>query len=74
MFQMYDQLLGGFTLFAPVISTIVNPGEKEYKQVFIEDQNFFFFSSISGIRVNGQIQQYQIETDISLMPYTEIET
>ena len=35
MFQMYEQALGGFTLFAPVISTIVNPGEKEYKQVFV---------------------------------------
>ena len=74
MFQMYEQLLGGFTLFAPVISTIVNPGEKEYKQVFVEDQNFFFFSSTLGIRINGQIQQYQIETDVSLMPYAEIET
>lgn len=41
--------LGGFMLVVPMISTIVNAGDADYKQVYIEDRNYFYFTTTLGL-------------------------
>ncbi len=65
---------GSFTLYVPTISTIVNIGDEVYKQIYIEDRNYFYFTTQLGLEIVGQVQMYQIDTDVSLMPYTDIQT
>lgn len=56
----------------PTINTIVNPADKNYKQVYFEDRNYFYFTRNLGVEINAQVQQLQIDTDVSLMPYQTI--
>ncbi len=55
-------------MYTPIISTVVNAGDAEYKQVYVEQRNHYFFTTTSGLWLNGQIQRYEINTDISLLP------
>lgn len=64
--------IGSFILTVPIVNTIVNPNDKEYLQTYIEDRNFFSFSTTNGIMVKGEISQLKIDTDVSIMPNENI--
>jgi hypothetical protein len=68
------QSIGAFTLIVPTVNTIINADNQDYKQTFIEDRNYFTFTTTYGMRVSAEIEQIEIDTDISIMPYTNVVT
>ena len=58
----------------PAISTNINAQSKKYKELYIEDNNVYIFSSQLGIIGNLTLQSDVIETDESLLPFESIET
>lgn len=70
MALVQQQLGGQFTLVTPLVNTIVNPNNQNYLQTFIEDRNYFTFTPVLGMKANAFIEQYSIETDVSILPYS----
>jgi hypothetical protein len=62
--------MGSFTLAVPVVNTIVNANDQEYMQIYIEDRNYYYFTTSYGVRVAASIEQNEINTDTSIMPYS----
>ena len=58
----------------PAISTNINAQSKNYKELYIEDNNAYSFSSQLGIIGNLTLQSDVINTDVSLLPFKSIET
>lgn len=54
-----------------MINNIINPNEHNYVQTFIEDRNYYEFSTTFGITATAQIQKYTVTTDNSILPYAE---
>lgn len=61
-------------MVVPVVNSYINPGKQDYKGYYLEDQNYFNFNSKLGVRTIAKIEEDTIETDISLMPYSDIVT
>ena len=61
---------GVFTLSFPVISTIVNANSQNYLQTYLDDRNYFYFSQTLGVKASAFVEQYTIDTDVSIMPYS----
>lgn len=54
-----------------MVSALINAGEQSY----VEDRNLFYFTlDTQAVSASGQIAQMKVDTDVSLMPYTEIFT
>lgn len=62
---------GQFTMVVPLIYSIVNAGDQDYKTLFFEDRNFFSFTPSMGISARAYIQEHEIDTDISILPFSE---
>lgn len=58
----------------PYINTIINAGLQDYKQVYIEDQNYFFFTMTNAVNIIAQVEKFQIDTDQTLLPYSDLVT
>ena len=71
-FNMMETNMNQFVVGIPLISSLVNPGNQEYKTFFIEDRGRHMFSSTLGNYLIAEVQEDTIENDISLMPYEEI--
>lgn len=71
-----QQALGGyFTSGLTFVSAIVNPGEQNYVQYSIDDRNSIYFTIDSqAVKANGQIAQTEVDTDVSIMPYSDVKT
>jgi len=61
-------------LIVPIINVQLNPGSADYKTYYLEDRNFFAFTSILGMGSNAALQQAVVNTDISIMPFEDIQT
>ena len=55
-FAATEAALGMFTLVTPLINTNINPGNSEYKEFYLNDQNMVTFSSQLGSTVKIHIQ------------------
>jgi hypothetical protein len=69
-----ESQIGYFTLGFPMVNTLINPGEQTYVQTYVEDRNYFYFSTTHALVGSGELSQYVVETDISLLPGSEVIT
>ena len=75
MFTMIEAQVGGkFQLLMPIIHTNINIGQEQYRNLYLEEKNALTFSSQLGVVALAYIQEDTIETDISLMPYSEVQS
>lgn len=56
-------------IIIPFVNTIINPGNKEFKKYYLEDENYFTFNTQLGTTAYGHISEDIVQTDSSLMPY-----
>lgn len=68
---MQTAMGGSFTYSFFYFNPLVNAGSKEYLSHYLEDRNYIAFSTQLGAYSNGFVQDYQIETDISLLPFAD---
>ena len=64
-------LANGVQLFAHLayVNPLINPGDTNYLDYYINDLNFVSFSKQNGAFANSYIEEYQISTDESLLPF-----
>lgn len=62
-----------FTMLTPYVQYYINGNEEEYRGVYLDDNNYYMFSSNLGVDAMTYVQQNKIETDVSLMPFSEVE-
>ena len=56
--------LGGqFRLIVPVVSTVINAGDKQYWSTSFEDRNSFTFATWRGLEAKGYVESVTVETD-----------
>lgn len=56
------------------VNTIINAEDKDYISYYIEDRNYFQFTSTLGMTANMFVSSYQIDTDQSLWPVKDPKT
>lgn len=57
----------------PFINTIINPGAKDYKSVYIEDKNQYYISPTLNPTVLAQVAEQSMASDNSLLPFASPE-
>jgi hypothetical protein len=62
-----------FRLNVPFINTLINPGDQDYRSYYLDDSNGFVFTSKLGSTAEGSISSDIIETDVSVMPWEDIQ-
>jgi len=70
-FAFYEQTYGSFIVDVPLVQTSINADNYKSKSLYYEDQNYFTFNSQLGIEGTFLIQQDKIETDVSILPFTQ---
>jgi hypothetical protein len=61
--------IGAFTTVFALVGTQINPSYTDgYLGYYVEARNAFQFSLNMGFRANAQVQDYEINTDASLIP------
>jgi hypothetical protein len=56
--------LGYFGFAVILVNTQLNPTlSSNYKQYYLEDRNFFPFTTTLAVRGNAELEQYRITTD-----------
>ena len=60
-------------LFAGLIyiNPLINPGSTDYLDYYIEDTNFISFGQTVGTQLFCYAEDYSIQTDESLLPFTQ---
>lgn len=53
------------------MNPLINPGNQNYLSYYIEDVSYLKFTRKLGADSNGHIEDYTIETDVSLLPFTQ---
>ena len=56
----------------PIVNTLLNPANENYKEYYLNDQNHFGMSTSLGNRITALIREDTVETDVSLLPFDEI--
>ena len=74
LFAATEASIGMFNVVIGMVNTNINPGNADYKEYYVHDQSIFAFSSLIGNIARIPISEDTIETDNSLLPWTEIET
>lgn len=70
-FAATEAITKQFMLFFPMINTIINPNNEVYKSIYFDDRNFFMFSSTFGTYASASLEGNTIQTDVSIMPYSD---
>lgn len=63
--------MGQFSLGMFYVNPLINAGEQVYLDYYFEDRNFVTFTKNLGSYSFARIQDYEIQTDESLLPFTE---
>lgn len=63
--------LGDFTLNFYFVNTIINPAETKYLDYYLEDRNYFTFTTQYGVSSNIFFRNYELTTDTSFFPWSE---
>ncbi len=53
------------------INPVINAGDIEYLNYYLEDSNYFTFNTVTGINANLYFSDYSIETDHSIFPWED---
>lgn len=61
-----------FTFNYYYVNTILNPQNSDYLGYYLEDRNYFTFTPTLGVTANIFISSFEIDTDQSLLPNTQI--
>ena len=56
------------------INAVINPDQKDYIQYYLEDRNFLIFTKEMGLEMNLFYQDVTINSDVSIIPFEDIET
>ena len=64
---MFEQ----FILSLNFINPLINPGSQSYLSYYIEDVSYLKFTRKLGADSNGHVEDYAIETDVSLLPFAQ---
>jgi hypothetical protein len=51
------------------VNPVINAGDKDYLNYYLEDSNYFSFNTITGVNANLFFSEYNIETDHSIFPW-----
>ena len=62
---------GHFIVDVPIIQYNINAGSQIYKEIYVEDENYFYLSNWMGVGSTVSLETNTIDTDVSIMPYTE---
>jgi len=54
------------------MNTIINPNDQDYLGSYLEDRNYFTFTMQTGMTANIFVSAYDIQSDVSLLPLTNI--
>lgn len=68
-----EALRESFLITVVFIGQNINPGSQEYKKLFLNDRNQFYFNSRLGTYASSELASDIVLTDVSLMPYEKIE-
>lgn len=63
----------GVTVNFYYINPVINAGDTEYLNYYLEDSNYFTFNTITGVNANLYFSEYKITTDHSIFPWEDIE-
>ena len=74
VFAAIEAQVEQFVLVVPVLNVQLNPGSINYKSYYFEDRNFFCFGSKMGMSSSAYVGQAVVNTDLSIMPYEDIQT
>lgn len=69
--QNYEAIMGQFMLSQAFINPLINPGNENYRDYYLEDRNFIAFTSRQGAIIVSHVQEYTIITDESILPFTK---
>ena len=56
------------------VNTILNGGEREFESLYLEDMNYFPFTTTNGVNANLFITSYSVSTDESIYPIQDTQT
>ena len=59
------------TVEVPIVQYNINAGSQIYKDIYVEDKNIFLLSNKLGISSTVSLETTTIDTDVSIMPYTQ---
>ena len=62
-------IMAQFTFNFYYINPVINANDKKYISYYLEDRNYFSFDTITGVSANLFFTQYNIETDITILPW-----
>jgi len=63
--------MGQFFFSFLYVNPLINPGDSNYLDYFLEDRNYMRFTTQLGMMSSGFVKDYSIITDVSLMPYSQ---
>ena len=69
--DFYEQMFEQFVVGLLHINPLINPGDQKYLSYYLEDQSYVRFTRKLGSDSNGRIEDYTIETDVSLLPFAQ---
>ena len=72
-FAGIEATVGRFVMVVATLQTNLNPSSQQYKEPFISDQQYFTFNSQLGANAFLRIQNDQVQTDLSLMPFESVQ-
>jgi len=64
-------MMGQFFFSFLYVNPLINPGDSNYLDYFLEDRNYMRFTTQLGMMSSGFVKDYSIITDVSLMPYSQ---
>jgi hypothetical protein len=65
---------GNFFFTAYFLNPLINADQQNYLTYYLEDSNYIIFSTTGGEEAQIHIQDFTIETDQSILPYSQIKT
>jgi hypothetical protein len=68
--KMLEAQMGQFILTQFFINPLLNPGNADYLDYYIEDRNYIAFTSNLGTYSNIHVEEYSVITDESILPFT----
>ena len=61
--NLFNSFFGNFIVNLVFINPLINPGNTEYLDYYLDDTHFFTFSQTQGSYSIGLVEDYAIDTD-----------
>ena len=73
VFSGIEAVRESFLITIVFVGQNINLGNQPYKKLFLNDLNQFYFNSRLGTYASAELSSDIVKTDVSLMPYEQIE-